>query len=999
MIDEPAHLEPGDLEFNFGGFHNLMPNRVQNVLLVSSLYESFILEEEGLVSEMITSEFMDMNLSHAPRVSRVSTGAEALQALEAFPIDLVITMTRLGNLNVAEFAMAVKALKPNLPVVVLAEDARDLERQPALRNRRCIDRVFVWNGDAKMLLAIIKLVEDQLNVEHDTRVGDVRVIIVIENSVRFYSVYLPLIYTELVKLTQSLMAEGINLMQRLLRMRARPKILLAETFEEAWELYQKYCGQLLGVITDVRFPRNGKLDPEAGLEFTRRVKEDCADIPIVVQSSDGKYEESASRLQAGFVNKKSPTLLQDLRSFLLGGMGFGDFVFAMPDGSVVGRAHDLRSFEEMVKKIPSESLNYHALHNHFSNWFMARTEFELASRIRPKKVTDFAGPEVMRRYLIDTLAEFRERNQSGVVSEFSARRFDEATTFTRIGGGSMGGKARGLAFINALIRRSNLKQSFANTQLGVPHSAALGTDVFEAFVDKNKLRSLISNGASDNEICEAFLRAKIPKTVHRKLSAFLQQVSYPLAVRSSSLLEDAADQPFAGIYTTHMLPNNHPDQKVRLEQLCAAVKLVYASTFFQAARDYLEATAHHAEEEKMGVILQEIVGSAHGTRFYPTFSGVARSYNYYPAAQMAPEDGVAQVGLGLGKLVVEGGQALVFSPAHPKILPQFPTIKDMLEHSQRYFYALDISRPEVFPTPDASANIIKLDLDAAEEDGTLAPIGSVYSLDNDVVYDGLSRSGPRLVTFAHVLKSNLFPLAEILQTLLKIGRDGMGCPVEIEFAVDMTRKPMHFGFLQIRPAVFEDDCGIEQIGEFDPGQTLCSSPQALGNGRMCDIRDIIYVKPDSFDSAYTREIATEIGTINKKLRKAQRPSVLIGPGRWGSADRWLGIPVTWDQISSANVIVETTLDGFVVKPSQGTHFFQNLTSLRVGYLTVESTDDAGTIDWDWLAAQPAAEETRFLRHLVTAAPLDVRLDGRTRRGVILKPPTNGSITDSPGANI
>ena len=974
-----------DLEFDFGGFHNLMPNRVHNILLVSSLYESFILEEDGLISEMITSEFVDMKLSHAPRVARVSTGEQALSFIRQNPVDLVITMTRLGNLNVSELAKSVKEINPDLPVVVLADNARELVRNPGLRDRSCIDRVFVWHGDAKILLTIVKLVEDQLNVEHDTRVGDVRVIILVENSVRFYSTYLPLFYTELLKLTQSLMAEGINLMQRLLRMRARPKILLAETFEEACQLYSKYSENVLGVITDIRFPRNGRLDPEAGLEFTRLIKEKSPDTPVLLQSSDGAHAESAEHLNASFVNKRSPTLLEDLRNFLLGSLGFGDFVFALPDGTVIGRAHDLRSFEAMVKKTPDESLAFHALHNHFSNWFMARTEFELATRIRPKKVTDFTTVGEMRQYLLNTIAEFRERSQSGVISDFSARIFDATSSFARIGGGSMGGKGRGLAFINALVRRYNLNQRFDNVHIVVPTSATLGTDVFDTFMDKNKLRNLAAKHLDDEVIARAFLKAKIPKAIHKKLSAFLEQARYPLAVRSSSLLEDSQDEPFAGVYATHMIPNNHANLKVRREQLCDAIKLVYASMFFRGALHYLEATSHHAQEEKMGVILQEIVGSPHGTRFYPTFSGVARSYNYYPIAKMKPEDGVSYVALGLGKIVVEGGGGLMFSPAHPNSLPQFATVKDMLDNSQRFFYAVDIGRPDVYPTPDANANIAEFGLDVAEHDGTLAPIGSVYSPDNDAVYDGLSRPGTRLVTFAHVLKANIFPLAEILQTVLDIGRDGMGCPVEIEYAVDMSSDPMVFGLLQIRPSVYDEECPQIEFDDFDRSQTLCMSDQVLGNGRICGMYDIVYVKPDDFDSAHTVEIANDIGLINETIRKAGRRCVLIGPGRWGSADRWLGIPVTWDQISCAQVIVEAALEDFVVTPSQGTHFFQNLTSLRVGYFTVNPIAGQGYIDWDWLAAHPAVSESRFLRHVHFDEPMDALLDGKTRQGLILKP--------------
>lgn len=984
MAESGRDVQRDEPDLHFRGFHNLMPCRVQNVLLVSSLYESFILEEEGLLTELLTSEYVDMNLSQAPRVSRASTGKEALEFIKSRPVDMVITMTRLGQWNLADFAQAVKQIRPDMPVVVLAGETRELGRHPELTRCDNIDRIFVWNGDAKILLAIVKFVEDQLNAEHDTHYGDVRVIILVENSVRFYSAYLPLIYGELVKLTQNLMVEGINPMHRLLRMRARPKILLAETFERAWELYSTFREYMLGVISDIRFPKGDKLDDRAGLEFIRRIREEAPHLPILLQSSDGRHAKAARRLRAYFMNKQSPSLLHDLRAFMLGYLGFGDFVFVMPGGDEVGRAHDLASFEQALEAIPDESLVFHAGNNHFSNWLMARTEFALATRIRPRKVSDFATVADLRQYLLDTLAEFRERTQSGVIADFAPGRLDVPMAFTRIGAGSIGGKARGLAFINALIRRFDLRHRFENVRIAVPSSAAIGTDVYDEFVEHNRLRK-VGARSGDKRIAKEFLAATLPQAIFSDLTAFLKQVRYPLAVRSSSLLEDSQGQPFAGVYTTHMIPNNHHDLDVRLNQLCNAIKLVYASTFFRSARRYLEATGRHAEEEKMGVILQELVGSAHNGRFYPTFSGVARSHNYYPAGQMRPEDGVANVALGLGKMVVEGGQSLMFSPPLPHVLPQYPTTTDLLANSQREFYALDVSHPGVYPTPDANANLVKAGLDVAESDGTLAPIGSVYSPENDIVYDGVFRDGPRLVTFAHVLKSNLFPLSEILRLLLEIGRDGMACPIEIEFAVDLSRRPMEFGVLQIRPVISREGCGDIDLRRADPDNAVCFSPRALGDGEMCGIHDIVYVKPAEFDAGRTREIAAELAKINDSLLHAGRQCVLIGPGRWGSADRWLGIPVTWEQISSAQVIVETSLKDFVVAPSQGTHFFQNLTSFGIGYFTVNPSLHEGFIDWDWLAKQNIVKETNFVRHVRMRKPLDVVLNGRTREGAVFKP--------------
>ncbi len=987
MMLSETDRQADDFGSDFAGFHRLLSKRVQDVLLVCSLYESFILEEDGLLADLITSEYLELNLSHAPRVSRASTGHKALEMAAEHQFDMVITMSRLSGWDVRDFAEAVKKIRPELPVIVLADEMRELARYSGQGQQHgAIDQVFVWHGDAKILLAIIKYVEDMLNAEHDTRVGNVRVIILIEDSVRFYSSYLPLIYTELMRQTQMLMAAGVNRVQKLLRMRARPKILLAKTFEDAWDLYTKFCDNVLGIISDVRFPWCGTLDPEAGVEFIRLVKQKSPHMPVLLQSSEAGNAAKAASLNACFLHKKSRTLLQDLRGFIQANLGFGDFVFRMPDGREVARAGDLRDLAGILSKVPDESILFHAGSDHFSNWLMARTEFELAARIRPRTVSEFESVAEVRKYLVETFTEFDERSQTGIISDFSRKKFSTATAFTRIGGGSIGGKARGLAFIGALLKRYNVRNRFPSVSIAVPNSAAIGTDVFTSFLDENNLNDFIAEDPGDEQIAEAFLEAKLPTRVHSDLAAFLSSVRYPLAVRSSSLLEDSHGQPFAGVYSTHMIPNNHFNLGVRLDQLCDAIKLVYASTFTRSARRYLDITGHRAEEEKMGVILQEIVGSQYGDHFYPTFSGVARSYNYYPFGKLKPDDGVACTALGLGKMVVEGGEMLMFSPAHPHILPQFATIGDILANSQRRFYALDMSNPDSYPTMDADANLLMHGLDVAERDGTLAPIGSVYSSENDVVYDGITRLGPRLVTFAHVLKSDLFPLASILELLLDIGRQGMACPIEIEFAVDMSTDPMEFGFLQVRP-IIADEAIAEAVSvvEIEPTETLCYSAQAMGNGNIPGIHDIVFVAPDRFDPARTREIAAEIGRVNEKLNKAGRPYVLIGPGRWGSSDPWLGIPVIWEQISSAQVIVETSLRDFVITPSQGTHFFQNLTSFHIGYLTVNPTTGGGHVDWEWLVSRPPVEETRYVRHVQLPDPLEVWLDGRTRRGAILKP--------------
>jgi hypothetical protein len=985
-MTEPPNQQPlEELGSDFTGFHKLFPYRVQDVLLVCSLYESFILEEDGLVADLILSEYQELNLSHAPRVSHVSTGGQALKLIREGSFDLVLTMTRLGDMEVPAFAEAVKKIRPQLTVIVLTDEPREVAAYADLEKRGAVDRIFMWYGDAKILLAIIKHVEDRLNAEHDTRVGNVRVIILIENSMRFYSSYLPLIYTELMKQTQALMAEGINPVHKLLRMRARPKILLAENFEQAWEFYTKFHSYVLGVLSDVRFSRNGVLDPEAGLEFARRVKAESPHMPVLLQSSDLAHERAAAELGAYFLHKKSPRLLQELRSFILNNFGFGDFVFRMPDGREVARAADFRDLIEKLRQVPDESILFHAGSDHFSNWLMARTEFDLAAKIRPRKVSEFAGAAGIRKYLIDTLSEFQERSQSGVIADFSRGRFSRTVPFTRIGGGSIGGKARGLAFINALLKRYDVRRRWPGVRVAVPNATAIGTEVFDSFLEENHLGEIVVQDKDDDEVARAFLGSNLPQVVRNDLATFLDRVRCPLAVRSSSLLEDSHGQPFAGIYLTYMIPNNQAEPSLRLEQLCNAVKLVYASTFFRAAKLYQEVTGHHAEEEKMGVVLQEIVGAEYGDRFYPTFSGVARSYNFYPLGRLQPEDGVACVALGLGKMVVEGGEMLMFSPKHPHVLPQFTTTDDALANSQRRFYALDLRHPGPYRSADADQNLVSCDLEVAEADGTLAPIGSVYSAEDDAIFDGIIRPGPRLVTFAHVLKSGLFPLADILTFLLEVGRQAMACPIEIEFAVNMKAEPMQFGVLQIRPTVSDEAFERVALEDVDHDQLVCYSPRTMGNGYIRSLRDVVFVKPDSFDSAYTRLIATELSHVNETLRRAGRPCILIGPGRWGSADPWLGIPVTWEQISSVQVLVESSLQNFVVTPSQGSHFFQNLTSFRVGYLTVNPTAGGGFVNWGWLARQPAVTETQFLKHIVLEHPLEVRLDGRSRRGMIFKP--------------
>ena len=988
MLDGEHIFEGYQTEGRFGGFGHLMPHRVQEVLLVASMYDAFTLEEGGRLTELLLGEYRELNLSFPPHVTRVSSGEEALAHIEGRRFDLVITMSRLGDMATVELAHAIKDRRPDLPIFNLAFNPRELQYIREADTDRVIDRYFMWNGDVRLLTGIIKSVEDRMNVAHDTKFGGVRWILLIEDSVRFYSSYLPTLYTEVLVQTQSLMEEGINLSHRLLRLRARPKILLATDFEEAWEFYEAYKDSLLGVISDGRFPWNGVDRPDAGPEFIRRVKQEDRHTPAVLQSTNAELAIEADRIGAGFIHKHSRTLLQELRRFMLQNFGFGDFVFRMPDGTEVGRAGDLRGLEEKLRTVPVESIGHHADRDHFSNWLRARTEFGLASVIRPRKVSEFENPEDLRDYLVASIQRFRTESQAGVVADFSRRTFDKSSPFVRIGGGSLGGKGRGLAFMNSVLHSYGVTDMFPGTIIQVPPTGVVGTDVFDGFMSRDNLREQVLVDIEEEKVAELFLHTKLPENIYGDLEAFLDQVRYPLAVRSSSLLEDSQFQPFAGVYATYMLPNSHEDLKVRLDQLCDAIKLVYASAYSHAAKSYIEATGNRIEEEKMAVIVQQMIGQRHGDVDYPHFSGVAHSSNFYPSGDMSPTDGVATVALGLGRTVVEGGKALRFSPANPLVLPQFGSTEDWLNNSQRKFFALDVSDPDRYPAGRDDFNLVLLDLDVAEKHGTMDAIGSVYSRDNDAIYDGVHRPGVRLVSFAHILKSKLFPLAETLELLLDLGRSTMSSEVEIEFAVVMGdgREQRHqFGFLQIRPLAAGYDAPDIPEDILWSENAIVSTDTALGNGRYCGLKDILYVPPELFDRGRTVEIAAEIGRLNRRFVESATPYLLLGPGRWGSADRWLGIPVRWDEISGAQVIVETDLEEFKVTPSQGSHFFQNLTSFQVGYLTVNKGQGESRLDWDWLAAQDAQSAGTFVRHIELTDPLTVLIDGRTRRGVVLQP--------------
>ncbi|HXV16017.1 MAG TPA: PEP/pyruvate-binding domain-containing protein [Gemmatimonadaceae bacterium] len=978
-----------DPERIFEGFENLMPFQVHDILLVSSLYDSFILREDGRLNELMIGESLELNLAHVPGITHVSSGAEALAALRTHThINLVVTNAHVGDMDAAQLAAEVRRMGLDTPIVVLAYDQREITRLLVRHPKAAIEKAFLWQGNARILVAIVNHVEDRRNALHDTRAMGVPVILVVENDVRYYSSFLPEIYTAIITQTRSLISEGFNLAHKLVRMRARPKILLASTYEEAELIVDLHRDYLFGVISDVEFPHRGALNADAGFELAHMVRQAVPDVPIVLHSHRSQFAFRAQAEGFIFIEKRSDTLLNDLRKLLTDQFAFGDFIFRLPNGQEVTRACDLNELTQGLRTIPAESLVYHSERNHFSHWLMARTEFAVAQRLRPRKVSDFPSPEHLRRDVIASIEDYRQQQNQVLVGDFQPSTFKPSPDFfLRLGSGSLGGKARGLAFVRYLLHKSGVSKRFPGVRIAVPPTLVIATDFFDLFLQENNLLSFALHCNDDDQVLHRFLDAKLPPLLEECLLAFLTQIRYPLAIRSSSLLEDSHYQPFTGVYDTFMLANQGDDLDFRLEQAMEAIKRVYASTFTQHAKSYMRATPYRLEEEKMAVILQQVVGSEHADRYYPDFSGVARSWNFYPVAPMTSADGIATVALGLGRAVVEGGKALTFCPRAPRQLIQFTSVDDILKNAQSEFWALELNNDH-HVTGENALRETRFGVDIAEQDGTLHLVGSTYSADNNAVYDGLSRKGVRIVSFAPVLKHNLFPLPAVVDCLQKLGEESLGRPVEIEFAVrvsDEPTEPSGFGFLQMRPLVLSRESEEVDIDSVSSDQVICRSSRVLGNGRYTDIRDLIVVDYHRFERGRSQLVAQEITRLNSKLLDQGNPYLLIGVGRWGSNDPWLGIPVTWDQIAGAKVIVEAGFRDLRVTPSQGSHFFQNLTAFQVGYFTVNPDIGEGFIDWEWLNAQPASEERDCVRHLRFASPLKVLIDGKQSVGAIGRP--------------
>jgi CheY-like chemotaxis protein len=968
-------------------FQDLMRRRVRHILLVSSLYDSFTLSEDGHINETLLRQYVDLKLHENPDLVRVGNGADALSmAMEGDRFDMIITSLQLGDMNALELARRVKEAGLDTPVVLLAYNHRDLTEFLSRNGRGALDRIFLWQGDARILLAMVKDQEDRMNAPRDTGIMGVPAILVVEDNIRFYSSFLPVIYTELMNYSQRLLSEGLNVSQKLLRMRARPKLLLCETFEEAWDYFSRYEPNILGILSDFEFPHGGKIERRAGVDLVCRIHSVRPDIPIVMQSSIPENEIVAAGLGVSFLLKGSPLLMHHLRDLLLERFGFGDFVFRGADDREIARATDLAGLVDLLKTVPAESLAYHGERNHFSLWLKARSEFTLAERLRPRKVSEYATLEDLRADLVHSIDAYRRARDRAVLADFDRTRDDDSIGMARIGAGSVGGKARGLAFVNRLLLESDVASRYQGVRIEVPSAVVLGTDLFDRFVEKNRLDDFALSSTSEEEIRDRFAASPFPAQVMRDLRAYLRRTTYPLAVRSSGLLEDSPSQPLAGVYRTVMVPNRGALDR-RLADLMAAIKCVYASTFSAQAKAFVRMTPFRLEQEKMAVIIQRIVGTAHGDRFYPDVSGVARSQNVYPTPPMKADDGIAAVALGFGRAVVEGSAGLRFCPRYPHHLQAFSSVEDFLKSSQREFFALDLSRRAGQIGPEG-AELTGFGLGEAEADGTLAAVGSTFSPENHTITDGLSRPGVRLVSFAPILKHDVFPLAEILALLLDIGREGTGSDVEIEFALNLSLpagEPPVFGFLQMRPLVMTGGQEALRIDDLPDEALICRSRSVLGHGRLTELRDLVVVDFNRFDRMKSVDAAAQVARINDRLQADGAPYVLIGVGRWGSLDRHLGIPVTWNQIAGARVIVESGFKDVHVTPSQGTHFFQNLTSLNIGYFTVNPQAGEGFVDWDWLAAQPALEDAGMVRHVRLAEPVVVAMSGKTGEGIIAKP--------------
>jgi CheY-like chemotaxis protein len=976
-------------DFTDTSFNLLMQKRIYRVLVICSNYDNYMLEEDGRIDEQIFNEYASLNLSNPPSFVQTDNAEDAFKVLQEGNIDLVISMLSLKGTDIFVLAKKIKSKYENIPIVVLTYFSREVSLRLEGEDLSAIDYVFCWLGDASLILAIIKLIEDKMNADHDIENIGVQAIILVENSIRYISSYLPNIYKIVLMQSLDFQREALNEHQRMLKMRGRPKILLANNFNDASDLYKKYKHNVLGVISDISYKRDNVTDENAGIELCKVVMADDDKVPFLIQSSSSSHKKIAEELGAGFINKYSKSLSLELRNFIIQNLAFGPFVFRNPDTlEPIAIATDLQSLQQKLLTIPDNTIEYHAKRNHFSKWLNARALFPVAQMFKYINKEDFETMDDMRRFLYVAISSFRLGKGRGVIAKFDKTSFDEYQIFSRIGEGSIGGKARGLAFINRIIKNNKLFNKFPDVLITIPRTVVLSTDIFDEFMDQNNLYSIALSDLSDDEILNSFINAELPGHVYQDFYAFLAvSRNYPIAVRSSSKLEDSHYQPFAGIYSTYMIPRL-ADNKQMVKMLSDAIKEVYASVYYKASKAYMAVTANVIDEEKMGIILQEVCGNRHGEIYYPTLSGVARSINYYPIGSEKAEDGIVNIAFGLGKQIVEGGISLRFSPKHPKKILQLSSPEAALRDTQKEFCALDLNINSFVPSTDDGVNILKINIKDMNNEGALKYVASTYDRTNNVLRDGIIHPGKRIITFSNILQHKLFPLADILSSLLEIGQQEMNNPIEIEFAINLETPPgtpKIFNFLQIRPIVYSEETHNFNLDKINPEETIVYSESALGNGVFKGIHDLVYVKPESFNAINNKNVAIEIEKMNTSFVKQGKGFVLIGPGRWGSSDPWLGIPVKWAQISAARVIIESGLKNYRIDPSQGTHFFQNLTSFRVGYITINPYINEGYYNVEYLNKLEVIYEDSFIRHVRFVNPLEIMIDGKKHKGVIMKP--------------
>lgn len=984
-LTDPRNTLYADVDFS-----HLMYKRVNKVLLLCSKYDAFILEEDGRIDEQIFKEYVRLNLRYPPHFIHVTTEVEALRILEDQPIDLVINMLSMSSMDPFEFSKKVKTDYPELPVVLLTTMSRENTLKIASDDLSSVDYVFSWLGHADLLLAIVKLIEDKINADYDVNQVGVQAILLVEDSITFYSSYLPNIYNIIITQSKTFTHEGLNEYQKTVRLRGRPKILFAKNYEEAWELFKKYQHNILGIISDISYPREGRKDEFAGLVLCKMVREEDKTIPFLLQSTNMKNQRFAEEMRAGFIHKNSKTLLQELRSYLMDHLAFGDFLFVSPSTQqVVARAANVKELQQKVMEVSEEVLHFHVSRDHLSKWLKARALFRLANVFKQVRPEHFISLDAVRQFINDAIDAYRKNTGRGVIAKYYRGSIDDYIMLSRIGDGYIGGKARGLAFIDLLLKQNKLHNKYEGVFISIPRTVVISTYYFDMFMNHNNLYDFALKCDDDAEIISKFRSATLPRALIKDLSRYLERITNPIAVRSSSLLEDSRFQPFAGIYSTYMIPMSGSDEE-RLKRLAVAIKSVYASVYFRDSKAYMTVTKNMIDEEKMAIVLQEVVGKPYDDIFMPTFSGVARSLNFYPINDEKYEEGVVELAVGLGKHVVDGtGYNLRFSPSNPRKILQLSSPDMALKETQKEYVALSLIPNDKMNSDDLEDfNLVERSMRQLPKDKVFRPLLSTYDFHNNIIRDSWDGSGKPVVTFAHVLKFEKYPLVSIVKELLHIGHEAMNSPVEIEFAVelpDSENAQMRFWMLQIRPIV-ESSLGerirIEEV-HVEDALIICKS--AIGNGSITNVSDVVFVKPESFSAKHSRTIAQTIGAINDKFSQDNN-YILIGPGRWGSKDPWLGIPVSWAQISNARVIVESSLENYHVDPSQGTHFFQNITSLYIGYFTVNQHINDGMVDYNYLSnCEEVIYEDEFVKHIHVEKPFHVLIDGKTKNAVVYKP--------------